>query len=98
MSCEAWFDIVHFGVPFYENKTKPSKLNSVKKVLEKLATFEEECGTKWEDLMEIQLRNFNAKPPALPTCSAIELSNLDFYSRANVDSYDVGYVVEDGGY
>ena len=84
MSCEAWFDIVQFLVPRYDTKTRPSRLSSVKKVLEKLSNFEEEYGRKWEDLMEIQLRNLNAKPPALPTCSVNELSKLDFDSN-NVD-------------
>ncbi len=41
MSHEAWFDIVHFLVHLNNNETKPSKINSVKKVLEKLSTLEE---------------------------------------------------------
>ncbi len=48
--------------------------------------------------MKIQLRNFNAKPPALPACSANELSKLDFDCHANVDTNDMGNVGKRAGF
>ncbi len=78
MSNESWCDIVQYLIPHYNKKTTPSKISRMNKGLEKLPTFEEEYSSQCEDLMAIQFRNFNAKPPALSTCSATELSNLDF--------------------
>ncbi len=77
ISCETWFDFVQYLVPLYHKKTTPSMLRIVKKVLEKLSTFEEEYRSKWEGLTDIQIRNYHVKSPSLPTCSVNEWSKLD---------------------
>lgn len=61
MPAEAWRDIIKFLVPLYDNKSAPSKFNSVKKAKDKLATFDKEYGSSWDALMEVQLKNFQAK-------------------------------------
>ncbi len=61
MPAEAWRDIIKFLVPLYNNKSTPSKFNSSKKAKDKLATFDKEYGSSWDALMEVQLKNFQAK-------------------------------------
>ncbi len=74
MPAEAWWEIFKFLVPLHDNKSAPSKYNSVKKAKKKLALFEEEYGSPWEALMEVQLRKFQAnilpviQPPIYKTC------------------------------
>ncbi len=62
MSLEAWQDIVRFLVPLYDKKTTPSKLASIVKMKEKLESLKADFGSSWNELMEIQIKQFQSKP------------------------------------
>ncbi len=68
MLMEAWHDIIKFLLPINDKKTAPSKINSLKKAIDKLNSFEAEYGSKWDDLMEIQLQSMQTKQPPADRC------------------------------
>ncbi len=60
MSMEEWSGIKKILLPLYGTATTPSKLNSAKK-WHKLNDFESLNGSKWDDLMELFLEEFQIK-------------------------------------
>lgn len=62
MILEAWQDIMQFLLPVYSSEEVPSKYNTIKMAIEKLNSFEDEFGNKWDDLMEIQLQKLQTQP------------------------------------
>mmetsp|Transcript_5727 Transcript_5727/g.11705 ORF Transcript_5727/g.11705 Transcript_5727/m.11705 type:complete len:257 (+) Transcript_5727:481-1251(+) len=83
---EAWRDIIKFLMPIYDKKTAPSKINSIKKATDKLNSFEAEYGSKWDDLMEIQLRSVQTKQPPADTDVGNEVNNLQAQLRLETTS------------
>ncbi len=93
MSLEAWRDIVRFLVPLYDKKTAPSKLGSIVKMKDKLDSFEADFGSSWNELMEIQLKQFQSKPLSEPNAQVAESS---LRAQLHLDSDSDGGADEDG--
>ncbi len=64
MPFDALQDINQFLLPLYNSSTTPSKLNTTKKGTGKLKTFETAHGSKWDELMEVQLWKVQSKQSA----------------------------------
>ncbi len=93
MPLEAWKDIVRFLVPLYDKKTAPSKLSSIAKIKEKLESFKADFGSTWNELMEIQLKQFQSKPSLKPNGEGTKSS---FRAQLHLDSDSDGDADEDG--
>ncbi len=85
MLLEAWQDIIWFLLSLYDTNTALSKLNTIKKVTEKLQTFETAYGSKWDELMEMQLQKVQSKLLANTESS---YPTQDLWSQLHLESDD----------
>ncbi len=71
----------------------PSKLGSIVKMKEKLDSFKAEFGSSWDELMEIQLKQFQSKPSSKLKGEGAKAS---FRAELHLDSDSDGGADEDG--
>ncbi len=93
MPLEAWKDIVRFLVSLYDKKTAPYKIGLIAKMMEKLDSFKADFGMSWNELMEIQLKQFQSKPSLKPYGEGAKSS---FRAQLHLDSDSDCDADEDG--
>ncbi len=93
-SLEAWQDIVRLLVPLYNKKTAPSKFSWIVKIKEKLNSFVVEFGSSWNELMGIQLKQFQSR--LLSKASGEDATKSSFWAKLHLDSDSEGNTDEDG--
>ncbi len=97
MLLDAWQDIIQFSLPLYDTNTAPSKLNTIKKAIEKLQTFETAYGSKWDELIEMQLQKFQSKLSANTESSNWTQDLQPQLHLESDDDSDSIYICEEAG-